>query len=78
MNWLQFSIAYWLLGKLVQQGPHRDRLVELFMLARIRAGHEFTEDSDSSLIAFLRECFDEAMSAQMPEVATQGAHPNGN
>lgn len=74
MNWLQFSIAYWLVGKMVRQGAHRQRLIEFFMLIRIRSGQEFTEDSESSLIAFLHECFDEAMSAKMPKVATQGVH----
>lgn len=66
MNWLQFSIAYWLLGKLVRQGPHRYRLVELFLLLRIRAREEFNEDSEPSLNAFLRECFDDAMTLTFP------------
>lgn len=63
MNWLQIWILCWMLPKIVKQGAHKHRITQLFMLVRIYARKEFTEDSYSGLHSFLQECFDDAMTA---------------
>lgn len=48
--------------KYVAQGHnHTHRITELYKMIHEAARNEFTEDSDVSLNAFLKECFDNSI-----------------
>lgn len=65
MSQIELIIAYWLFGRAVRQGAHRDRITQLLMMLRIRFADEFTEDNHVTQVTFLSECFGDAMNAKM-------------
>lgn len=69
MTWLENFVAIWLARRLIRQRQHQDRLTELFMILRIQAALEFTEDSPVGLDTFLRESMEEAHRLAKSEIA---------
>lgn len=60
MSRFELFVAAWLTRRLVEQGNHKRRIIDLFMMLRRQAEFEFTEDSAESLSAFLLDCFHSA------------------